>query len=86
MILWCFIDFITHGHGADGVSDSSDFWKPIMSDHKKMTESMKPHDHDGKTPEVDVIALADYYASLGVFGETDEAVNLGKQIMTVVAL
>ncbi len=63
-----------------------------MSDHKNMTESLKPHDHDGKTPEVAVIALADYYASLGVFGETDEAVawqeavNLGKKITMTMAL
>ena len=57
-----------------------------MSDHKNMAESLKPHDHDGKTPEVAVIALADYYASLSVFNIKDEAVNLGKQIMTAMAL
>ena len=42
--------------------------------------------------DVAVLALADYYASLSMFNIKDEAVawqeavNLGKQIMTVVAL
>ena len=45
-----------------------------------------------KVGEVAVITLADYYASLSVFNIKDEAVawqeavNLGKQIMTAMAL
>ena len=91
-----FIDFITHGRtdrtdhdrSTDGADGFSDLWK---ANHEKMESSLKPHDRDGKTPEVAVLALADYYASQAVFGIEDEtvawseAVDLGKLIMTAMA-